>query len=126
MVIRISGQTFKDALENGVSTWPRYEGKWPFVSGVKFCFDPKKPPGQRIEPEDIKTKNGPLDLNKDYTLICKSFVAFGADGYTSLAKGTKDYVIDKETAPLLIDILTKFFESFSSKYKFDKGEELVR
>jgi len=47
-------------LENGVSGYPKFEGRFPQVSGVRFKFDPRKPPGQRIKPEDINLLDGPL------------------------------------------------------------------
>ena len=53
LVIKITGQTFKDALENGVSSWPRYDGRWPLLSGAKFCFNTQNPVGQRINIQDI-------------------------------------------------------------------------
>jgi 5'-nucleotidase len=44
----MSGKTFKEALENGVSKWPGFDGRWPCVSGIKFKFDPERPAFDRI------------------------------------------------------------------------------
>jgi 5'-nucleotidase len=44
VVAQMTGKTFKEALENGVSQYPNYDGRFPVVSGVKFSFDPEKPP----------------------------------------------------------------------------------
>lgn len=48
LVARIKGLTFKKALENGVSGWPNFDGKWPIMSGCTFSFDPDKPKGEKI------------------------------------------------------------------------------
>ena len=53
IVVKMLGSTFKDALENGVSAWPKFDGRFPSVSGVTFTFNPTKEPGQRILFEDI-------------------------------------------------------------------------
>ena len=59
------------ALENGVSMWPKLEGRFPQVncpdslevripliqvSGITFAFDPSKPPGSRVDPEFVKVE----------------------------------------------------------------------
>jgi len=51
------GKIIKDALENGISCWPDYEGRWPVTSGVKFSFDPSKPAGERIIMETLRDDN---------------------------------------------------------------------
>jgi 5'-nucleotidase len=40
VVVQISGKTLRDALENGVSSWPKYDGRFPVISGLRFEFDP--------------------------------------------------------------------------------------
>jgi len=82
IVIKVLGSTFKEALENGVSAWPKYDGRFPSISGARFKFDPSKEPGSRINLEDIETESGPLDPSKEYSVAMKSFIACGKDGYT--------------------------------------------
>src|SRR5439155_11532639 len=72
--------------ENGVSQFPNLEGRFPQVSGLSFSFDPEKEPNKRINPHDIKIKGQPLDLDKEYKLATKSFMADGRDGYEVLKK----------------------------------------
>lgn len=43
--IKMKGKLFIEALENGISTYPKYEGRWPCTSGLNFKFDPELPPG---------------------------------------------------------------------------------
>ena len=52
------------ALENGVSQYPKLEGRFPQVAGVEFGFDSSKPPGQRVEPLLVKVQGEYLDFDK--------------------------------------------------------------
>lgn len=61
------GEQIYRALENGVSQYPKLEGRFPQVSGISFAFDPKKPPGSRIDPKFIKIGDEYLDMNQ----VCK-------------------------------------------------------
>ncbi|EGR28866.1 ser thr protein phosphatase family protein, putative [Ichthyophthirius multifiliis] len=80
-VQEVSGLKVLQALENGVSKWPAFEGRFPCVSGIKFKFDPKKQPFQRINSNDIWVGNQLLDLNKQYKVALKWFISQGKDGY---------------------------------------------
>lgn len=52
-------------LENGVSAWPMYDGRFPLVSGVKFKFDGRKPVGSRVEGGSLVTDEGkPVEMEK--------------------------------------------------------------
>ena len=53
----MSGTCFVEALENGVSMWPKFDGRWPCASGIKFKFDQKRPIGQRILKDSITDDN---------------------------------------------------------------------
>ena len=66
----LSDPLTSQALENGVSMWPKLEGRFPQVtplirpppslslyvqvSGITFAFDPSKPPGSRVNPDYVK------------------------------------------------------------------------
>jgi len=41
----------------------------------------------RISIEDIETQSGILDLNKEYKVAMKGFLASGKDGYTMFKDG---------------------------------------
>ncbi len=45
MTIELTGEELRAALENGVSQYPKLEGRFPCVSGVRFAFDPSRPGG---------------------------------------------------------------------------------
>ena len=48
MTIELTGEELRAALENGVSQYPKLEGRFPCVSGVRFAFDPSRPGGARL------------------------------------------------------------------------------
>lgn len=52
------------ALENGVSQYPKLEGRFPQVSGLEFGFDSSKLPGQRVEQLLVKVQGEHIDLDK--------------------------------------------------------------
>ncbi|KAI9502473.1 Metallo-dependent phosphatase-like protein [Coemansia spiralis] len=48
VVVKLTGDQIRRALENGISKWPAQEGRFPQVSGIRFEFDPKREPGNRV------------------------------------------------------------------------------
>ena len=60
-VLLCDGKTLHQALENSVSQYPKLEGRFPLVAGIKFKFNPSKPAGHRIEKKDIFIQDQPLD-----------------------------------------------------------------
>ncbi|KAJ2238445.1 hypothetical protein H4R99_000052 [Coemansia sp. RSA 1722] len=48
VVVKLTGDQIRRALENGVSKWPAQEGRFPQVSGIRFEFDPDREPGNRV------------------------------------------------------------------------------
>jgi len=56
--LRVTGEIFKKALENGVSKYPSYDGRWPVASGIEFTFDPSREPGDRILASSMKLLSG--------------------------------------------------------------------
>ena len=67
-VLGLSGTQLHLALENGVSQYPKLEGRWPCVSGVSFQFDSTKSGGNRIDPASILVNGEPLDAEKEYAV----------------------------------------------------------
>ncbi|XP_065187556.1 mannosylglucosyl-3-phosphoglycerate phosphatase-like [Sycon ciliatum] len=106
-VIRISGAQLLDALENGVSQYPRLEGRFPCVSGVRFTFDAAKNAGSRVVDGSVSVGGNALDLNGRYTVVTKSYLAQGKDGYDSFKDG--EVVLDDETGPMLPTLLRNTF-----------------
>lgn len=48
VVIRIKGKQLWDALENSVSEYPKQEGRFPQLSGIRLEWNPERPPGERV------------------------------------------------------------------------------
>lgn len=59
----------------------------------------------------MTSEGAPLELDKVYTLAVKYYLASGKDGYESLALNNLGYLVERDVAPTLLDIVTKFFES---------------
>jgi 5'-nucleotidase len=53
VVMKVTGENLHKLLENGVSSYPKLEGKFPIVSGIRFTYDSAKEPYNRILKEDI-------------------------------------------------------------------------
>lgn len=113
VVIEVSGQAIVDALENGVSTYPALEGRFPQVSGIHFSFDPSKPGGRRCS--KVKIKGKPVDLQKQYSLATRDYMVRGKDGFTSLLLdsdgGSAKSIVSEENGMLISMILRQYFMS---------------
>ena len=76
------GKCLLKILENGVGGYPKYEGRWPCVSGMKFSFDPTKPVGERILIDTFMMGDGsPFDPEKTYSVATTNFLTLGKDGF---------------------------------------------
>lgn len=96
----MNGHSFKEALEAGIAVWPKYDGRWPLTSGIKFKFDPSRPAGQRILTDSLKDDNNmPFDLEKEYVVAIKGFLLAGKDGYDCLASNKVRILQPKEECP---------------------------
>lgn len=80
----ILGKQVLEALENGVSMYPKLEGRFPQVAGVSFAFDPTKASGQRVDPNFVRIGDEYLNLEQNYRLATKSYMHSGCDGYVML------------------------------------------
>ena len=97
VVLEITGQVLRAALENGLSRVPTAAGRFPQVSGLTIEFDPGRPPGERIL--SLRIGGQPLDPNKIYRIATNDFLAGGGDGYAGFVDGNA--LLPPEDAPLL-------------------------
>lgn len=81
VVIEATGKQIIGGLENGVSMYPKLEGRFPQVSGITFKFDPSQPPQSRIVSGSVLIGDCPLEEERKYKLCTKSYIAAGKDGY---------------------------------------------
>lgn len=105
--VEITGEILHKILENGVSQYPKLDGRFLQVSRIEFKFDPRKEPGNRILKEDVLIDGKPLDYQKRYGVACNEFIADGKEGFKPILEG--EQIIDEEAAPKLKQILDDFF-----------------
>ena len=101
VVLRLKGSTILEALENSVALYPKHEGRFLQVSGLRFVFDPSQPSHHRILNTSVYlTDSGsPLDPEQDYRVCTKAYLFLGKDGYDMLRD--QHVLQDSETAPVL-------------------------
>ena len=92
---QIDGAELKGMLENGVSTMPAVQGRFPQVSGLCFTYDIAAPPGSRVTGAVVAAADGsctatPVDLTAaaSYLIAQNDFMANGGDGYANVAGGS--------------------------------------
>jgi 5'-nucleotidase/UDP-sugar diphosphatase len=101
MVVEVTGQALRAALEQGLALREREGGGFLQVSGLRVRFDPARPAGQRVVA--VEVGGAPLDPARRYTTAVADYVARGGDGITALRDAR--VVVDASHGPLLADIL---------------------
>jgi len=113
VVLRVSGKAVWEALENGVSTYPALEGRFPQVGGMAFTFDASAPPNNRIV--RVSIAGAPLEHDKMYTLVTRGYTAHGKDGFDSLRMssegGVCEELVSEENGLLISALLRQYFMS---------------
>ncbi|KAK2757547.1 hypothetical protein FQN54_004516 [Arachnomyces sp. PD_36] len=111
VVVRVTGQAIIDALENGVSTVPALEGRFPQVSNIFFAFDGSLDPGSRVL--WAKIDDEAIDPERKYTLATRGYMARAKDGFTSLLVesegGKAEEIVSEENGVLISTILRQYF-----------------
>ncbi|XP_048576403.1 mannosylglucosyl-3-phosphoglycerate phosphatase [Nematostella vectensis] len=120
VLLELKGAQVIKALENGVSLWPRHEGRFPQVSGIRFAFNPERDVGSRVIEESVQIAGQPIDKEKLYKVCTKAYIAKGKDGYDVLKEGK--FLLDEESGPILPTIVENHFNSIS----IVKGAKLSR
>ena len=114
VLLELTGAQVIEALENGVSMYPRLEGRFPQVSGISFAFDPNMESGARVLPKSVMilgdgvdAKPSPIDLSKTYKVATKSFLASGRDGYGVFTRAR--LLVHHEDGWILPTVIRNFF-----------------
>ena len=104
VVLKVTGQAIREALENSVSLYPALEGRFPQVSNIRFTFDPKRPVGERVTAVDI-AGDGYLP-EKVYVLATRGYMGRGKGGSTlehaSWSLRNTDVIRQMATNPYLL------------------------
>ncbi|EOD43737.1 Homeobox [Neofusicoccum parvum] len=113
VVIKVTGKAIVEALENAVSKYPALEGRFPQVSNIEFEFDPQQPEGSRVTYTNVA--NEPVDLEKEYVMVTRGYMARGRDGYDSLLieeeGGTAKEIVSEENGILISMMMRQYFMS---------------
>jgi 2',3'-cyclic-nucleotide 2'-phosphodiesterase (5'-nucleotidase family) len=104
--LEISGAVLIKLLENSVSKYPKLEGRFAQVSGVKFRFNPNLPEGERVLKSSVMVRSKLCHEEKLYTIAVPEFIAEGKDGYDPI-KGSL-VIVDGENGPQMMPILKDF------------------
>jgi 2',3'-cyclic-nucleotide 2'-phosphodiesterase (5'-nucleotidase family) len=107
--VSIKGSELKTFLENGVSSMPAANGRFPQISGLCFTYDISAPAGSRVLSAVRQAENGsctgaPVDLTEasTYTIAENDFMALGGDGYPDVYdRGTTQDLMDQVLANYL-------------------------
>ena len=101
--LSLEGRLFKQVLENGVSLYPKYDGRWPVISGISFTFDPEQEAGNRIVEDSMKDADGnPFEMDKTYTVALMHFFTAGKDGNEALLDpSVRNHCPDIDDAPTI-------------------------
>ncbi|MEM9012117.1 MAG: 5'-nucleotidase C-terminal domain-containing protein [Pseudomonadota bacterium] len=107
ILIEVSGDDIRAALENGVSEIEEGGGRFPHVAGMTFSFDASKPAGERVG--DIMVGGAALDPAKTYRLATNDFMGKGGDGYAMFAD--KPRIVDANSGALMAAQVIRYIEN---------------
>lgn len=106
VTLRVNGAELKTMLENGVSTMPAVNGRFPQVSGLCFTYNIAAPAGSRVTGAVRQAANGSctgaaidLTAGSTYTIAENDFMMTGGDGYPNFAsRATTQDIMDQVLA----------------------------
>ena len=107
VLLEVTGEQIKAALENGVSQVRELGGRFPQVSGIVAEVELKEPVGSRVK--SVRIDGRPLDPAKTYRLATNDFMGRGGDGYRAFvgAKNLIDASASQLMASQVIDHVAK-------------------
>ncbi|KAL8645755.1 MAG: hypothetical protein Q9210_006531 [Variospora velana] len=113
VVLRVSGQAIRKALENSVALVPALEGRYCQVAGIRFAYDVSLPSGARVKWVEIGDQ--PLEAEKSYTVATRGYMGRGKDGFTPLLVrsegGEAEEIVSEENGILISMMLRQYFMS---------------
>ncbi|EPQ31763.1 uncharacterized protein PFL1_01095 [Pseudozyma flocculosa PF-1] len=128
----LKGQDIWDALENGLGMYPKQEGRFPQVAGIKVQWDSRKPPGKRLREGEggysvtihrpALRIRGPLEMDKTYRVVTREYLAEGYDGFEALKRGRE--VVDHENGQLMSAIVRRFLLGASYIWRMKQIRQL--
>jgi 2',3'-cyclic-nucleotide 2'-phosphodiesterase (5'-nucleotidase family) len=106
VTLMVNGAELKTMLENGVSSMPGANGRFPQVSGLCFAYDIDAPVGSRVTGAVRQAPDGSctgaavdLTMGTTYTIAENDFMVSGGDGYANFfARATTRDIMDQVLA----------------------------
>jgi hypothetical protein len=128
VLLRLSGHALLAALENGVSQLPALEGRFSQVSNISYGFKLNAPSGSRIT--FARVGGEPIDLQRNYVLATRGYMARGKDGFSSLLieseGGEVEELVSEENGVLISTILRQYFLSLKVLGKWNRWSASLR
>ncbi|XWW98742.1 hypothetical protein V2A60_006744 [Cordyceps javanica] len=125
VLLRVTGQAIWDAIENGVSTYPALEGRFPQVSNIVFSFDPSRERNKRVL--SLAIAGQPCEPDRKYLLATRGYMGRGKDGYDCLLVesegGQAEELVDEENGILISTMLRQYFMALRTIGKWRKLSE---
>lgn len=105
----VSGAALVDALENGVSQADSGAGRFPQVAGIRYTWNPRGTPGDRIRTVEMQTGGAwrPVEPSGRYLVATNDYLRRGGDGYTMFRdRAVNAYDFGPGLEEVLADYLT--------------------
>ena len=91
------------------------------VSGLSYAWQPERPPGERVDPADVRVGGEPLALDRPYSVVVNSFLAEGGNDFTVLREGT-----DRVGGPSDLDALVEYVARLPQPFTAPPGDRIQR
>jgi 2',3'-cyclic-nucleotide 2'-phosphodiesterase (5'-nucleotidase family) len=111
VIADMPGSVLLQALEHSVYAYGEGRGSFLQTSGLRYVFDPRKSPGERIVSADIQNEKGawsPVRGDVSYRVVTVDFLSGGGDGYDVLRP-----LQWQESAMLINDAIRLYLEKNS-------------
>jgi len=114
-VVEISGKTLIETLECGYSQYPKLEGRFLQISGIRCSINPSQPPGSRVSDVLVKRwtddEYKPVEEEGKYSMVTKMYLLEGKDGFDCLLNLKQ--LVDEDSVSILPTMLSNQFEYLS-------------
>ncbi|WP_372423707.1 bifunctional metallophosphatase/5'-nucleotidase [Salinarimonas chemoclinalis] len=121
VLVTISGEDLKLALEHGYARLPEAAGSFAQISGLSVVVDPSEAPGSRVQ--EVTVGRAPLDPNATYRLATNDFLLRGGDGYGMLAGG--ETLVDAAAGQLMASQVIDYIAANDGIGEMTVGERIV-
>lgn len=94
-IFDLRGADLVAALEHGVARVEEGSGAFLQVAGLRYAWDPARPPGNRLLRAEMRTGDStwqPVDPGQTYRVVTNDFLRTGGDGFQMLATAAIDPV----------------------------------